>query len=93
MSRKENFEALFEQLKADLALNPDQQSGIRNLVQAHLEQRKALRERFGDDKAGRKEAVKPLNQQLRKDIGALLDARQKVIFQDNKEAYKEMLRD
>ncbi|MBI1192025.1 MAG: hypothetical protein GC205_02465 [Bacteroidetes bacterium] len=93
MSRKENLEALLQSLQADLTLTTEQSTGIRGLVQTHMEQRKALRAQFGEDKVARKEAVKPLNQQLRKDIGSLLDARQKDVFQQNKEAYKEMLRD
>jgi len=93
MSRKEILEELLQHLQSDLNLTPEQSTSLKGLVQTHMEQRKALRTRFGDDKAGRKEAVKPLNKQLRTDIGSLLDARQQGIFQEKKDKYKEMLRD
>ena len=92
MSRKEQFEELLSRLQAVLSLSTAQNEQIRGLVTAYMQQRKALRTQFGEDKGGRKEAVKPLNQKLRQDIGALLEPGQQGKFKANKEAYKEMLR-
>ncbi len=93
MSRKEKLEELFSRLNADLNLKADQQSSLRQIVADHLTQRKAAASQHKDNPAARKEAVRPLNQKLRQDIGAVLDAAQKKIFQSNKEAYRDLLRD
>jgi uncharacterized membrane protein YccC len=91
MSRQEAFDALLDRLNTDLSLSADQTARVRGLLEAHMEQRRAIR-RQHEDKAARREAIKPLNQQLRRDIGGMLDAGQKATFQANKAAYKDMLK-
>ena len=92
MSRKEKMEALLGNLQTDLSLSTEQSTRVRTLVMGHMEQRQALKQEHGDNKAARKAAVKPLNKQLRQEIGGVLDAGQAETFKANKDTYRKMLR-
>lgn len=92
MSRKEELEELFERLESDLNLSQEQGARIRHLLNDHMRQRKAIRQEQ-DEKEARKQAIKPLVKELRKNIGTVLDEQQEATFKQNKDQYKALLRD
>jgi hypothetical protein len=85
-------DALMQRLDADLKLKSEQQSEIREIMSGFMEKRKMVKTKHGEDKEGRKAAMKELRQEMRQRIGKTLDANQRNTFKTNRKEYRSLIK-